>query len=96
MTANNGIALNEMDGRGRYSIETGAGEAELIYRLDSARRMIINHTYVPPEARGREVAKRLVERAVKDAEARGLKIVPQCSYVARLAQSRKEWTGLFV
>lgn len=96
MTTENGIELNEIDGRGRYSIETGAGEAELIYHLDSAGRMVISHTYVPPEARGREIALRLLERAVKDAKTRGLKILPQCSYAARVAERREEWTGLFV
>lgn len=89
------ISGNERDGVGRYSIVTSAGEAELVYSLDTDNRMIITHTYVPPAARGQAVALRLVERAVADAARRGMKITPQCSYVARLAERRKEWAHLF-
>lgn len=88
------INHNEIDSRGRYFIDTPAGEAELTYALDDKRRMIINHTYVPIAARGGKVALRLVERAVADAKARGLKITPLCSYVARVFERRAEWASL--
>lgn len=95
MATDSDIGSNERGGVGRYSIITSAGEAELVYSLDGDNCMIITHTYVPPAARGRAVAQRLVERAVADAATRGMKIVPQCSYVARLAERRKEWAHLF-
>jgi hypothetical protein len=95
MATDGEIGSNERGGVGRYSIVTSAGEAELVYSLDTDNRMIITHTYVPPAARGRAVALRLVERAVADAAERGLKIIPQCSYVARIAERRTEWAHLF-
>ena len=55
---------------------------------------IANHTFVPPEMRGRGVAQQLVEALVADARAQGFKIVPQCSYVDALFRRRFEWADL--
>lgn len=79
---------------GRYFLPTAHGEAELTYSLAGGERMIIDHTYVPPEERGGQVALALVERAVADARKRGLKIVPLCPYVASQFRRRKDWADL--
>ncbi|HXI88297.1 MAG TPA: GNAT family N-acetyltransferase [Parvularculaceae bacterium] len=93
-SGNEDIRLRETATGGRYSLTTKAGEAELVYHLDDAGRMVITHTYSPPEARGRGVALRLVERVVEDARARKMKIVPQCPYVAKVFERRQEWSAL--
>ena len=43
--------------------------------------MVLPHTVVPPEARGRGLAARLVRGALDAARARGLNVAPACSYV---------------
>ena len=78
---------------GRFHIAVAGGEAELTYRLDEGA-MIIDHTYVPVPARGGDVAMRLVRTAIDHARARSLKIVPRCSYVARVFDFMPEWAGL--
>lgn len=88
------ISHEEDGASGRYFIVTAHGEAELTYSLAGTGRMIIDHTFVPPEDRGGSLALNLVERAVADARARGLKIVPLCSYVASQFRRRKEWADL--
>ncbi|MEO1252258.1 MAG: GNAT family N-acetyltransferase [Pseudomonadota bacterium] len=75
---------------GRYWAEVEGGSAELTWRNGAAGEIIIDHTYVPPASRGRDIALRLVERAVADAKARRLKIVPQCPYVAKVFESRAD------
>ncbi len=85
-------ASRELRG-GRYVLETEFGEAALTYRLDG-RRMIIDHTYTPPAARGRKIALSLVERAVADARDQNLKVVPECPYVARVFAQRWDWADL--
>jgi len=55
---------------------------------------IVDHTFVPPEMRGRRVAQQLVEALVEDARAERFKIVPQCSYVAALFRRHPEWSDL--
>ena len=80
---------------GRYWALAGDGEAELTYRM-RGDVMVIAHTFTPPEARGKNVAQRLVERAVDEARESGLKIDPVCPYVAKLFQRRPKWAPLHV
>jgi uncharacterized protein len=44
--------------------------------------MTFDHTVTPPELRGRGIASRIVAFALADVRARGMKIVPACSFVA--------------
>lgn len=87
------IAHEETNGRGRFHISLGAGDAELTYRLHGAV-MTIDRTYVPPPARGGDIAMRLVRRAIEEARSRRLKVDPQCSYVARVFDFMPEWRDL--
>jgi predicted GNAT family acetyltransferase len=88
------IRNEETGAGGRYFLATAHGEAEMTYSLAGKERMIIDRTFVPPEDRGRDIALRLVERAVADARSRGLKIVPLCSYVASQFKRRKDWADI--
>lgn len=87
------IEHNEENGRGRFSLAVKGGEAKLTYTLRGGT-MTIDHTFVPVEARGGDVAMRLVRRAVADAETKGRKIAPECSYVARVFDFMPEWAHL--
>lgn len=76
---------------GRYWAKVEGGSAELTYRNRGVGVIVIDHTFTPPQARGRGVAEALVARIVADARERGLKIVPECPYAARLFSERPEW-----
>ena len=95
------IAITRSDEitHGAYRAELpGAGRAaELTWRLLGDARgavRIANHTFVPPEMRGRGIAQQLVEALVADARAAGFTIVPQCSYVETLFRRHPEWSDL--
>ena len=90
------IGHNEKNNRGRYWMETKAGEAELVYSLDADDRMIIKSTFVPIDARGGGVALALVKKAVSDAQERGRKVDPVCPYVDRVFARHPEWLALRV
>lgn len=94
MTPTIRIGHNEKNNRGRYWMETDAGEAELVYSLAPNGRMTINSTFVPIDARGGGVALALVKRAVEDAKATGRKVDPVCPYVDRLFDRHPEWRDL--
>ena len=94
MNATIKIGHNERNNRGRYWMDTNAGEAELVYSLDVNDRMIINSTFVPIDARGGGVALALVKRAVEDAKATGRKVDPVCPYVDRIFARHPEWREL--
>ncbi len=79
---------------GRFWANVAGGEAELTYRNDGALRIIIDHTYTPPQSRGKNIARLLVERAAADARAAGVSIVPTCPYVDKLFQRRADLNDL--
>ena len=57
-------------------------------------RMVFTHTMVPPELRGRGIAEELVRAGLADARAKGLKVVPACSYVAVFIRRHPEFQDL--
>lgn len=89
------ITRSDQTSRGAYRAElAGAGgTAELTWKAMGPLR-IADHTFVPPEMRGRGIAEQLVEALVADARSDGFKIVPRCSYVAALFRRHPEWSDL--
>jgi predicted GNAT family acetyltransferase len=94
MSATIEISHAEKNDRGRYWTETSGGEAELIYRLRDAGRMVIGSTFVPLEARGGGVALALVKRAMDDARSAGRKVDSICPYVDVVLDRHPEWSDL--
>jgi uncharacterized protein len=82
-------------GHGRYFISLPGGlEAEMTYRKIGGAVIAIDHTYTPPEFRGQNIAFRMIDRAIADARANGLKIKPECSYAVVQFRRHREWADL--
>ncbi len=64
---------------GRFVVRLDGAEATLVYER-RGDLLDLQHTFTPPALRGREIAARLTEAAFAYARARGLRIVPTCSY----------------
>ncbi|WP_303026565.1 GNAT family N-acetyltransferase [uncultured Faecalibaculum sp.] len=45
---------------------------------------IIDHTEVDPAYGGRSIARRLVEMVAQEAQARGIQVIPLCSYAVKV------------
>lgn len=58
--------------------------------------MVVDHTYVSSELRGRGVAKQLLDGAAEYAREKGHKIEPVCSYVVTAFERFKEYEDLKV
>jgi predicted GNAT family acetyltransferase len=71
----------------------GGPPAELTWQARGIAR-IATHTFVPPAARGRGIAHRLVEAMVADAREQGFTIEPQCSYVDALFRRHPDWADI--
>lgn len=56
--------------------------------------MVITHTFVPPELRGRGLAEQVVRAALEHARAEKLRVVPACSYVGVFIERNKEYQSL--
>lgn len=58
--------------------------------------MIMTHTFVPPELRGRGVAEKLVRVALEHARSERLRVVPACSYVDAFIRRHPEYQPLLM
>jgi predicted GNAT family acetyltransferase len=82
-------------GHGRYVIRLVGGlEAEMTYRKVGSGVIVIDHTYTPPEYRGRNIAFQLIDRAIADARAEAVRIKPVCSYAVAQFRRHPEWGDL--
>ncbi len=63
-----------------FFIRLGRGKAAYLKYSIRDNVMSLDSTYTPEEFRGRGLARRLVEEAIKYARENGLKIKPVCSY----------------
>ena len=64
---------------GRF--QTPDGEALLEYRVPSPAVMDMMHTYVPRSKRGQGLAARFCDAAFAHTRARGMRVLPTCSYI---------------
>lgn len=76
----------------RFTLPTTPASV-LVYDL-SPGRVTFTHTIVPPAYQGQGLAGRLVEAGLQWAQARGLKVVPACSYAKAYIQRHPEWQHL--
>ncbi|RJY09638.1 GNAT family N-acetyltransferase [Aurantiacibacter aquimixticola] len=77
----------------RTDVEGTDTKAELTWKARGKAR-IADHTFTPPEARGKGIAAKLVQAMVDDAREQGFTIVPQCPYVAAQFRKHPEWADL--
>jgi predicted GNAT family acetyltransferase len=79
----------------RFELAIGEAMARLEYSTDEGV-MTIRHTFVPEELRGRNIAGQLAAGAFDHARSEGLKVLPQCSYIAVYVERQPEAAALLV
>lgn len=77
----------------RFEIVLDGYRSELDYVRDG-ERIVLTHTFVPPELRGRGLAEQLVRAALDWARGEEKRIVPACSFVARFIDRHPEFQTL--
>jgi hypothetical protein len=78
---------------GRFFVRVGGGEAYLTYE-ERPGVLEVQHTFTPPDLRGRNLAAALTEAAFAHARARRLRVVPTCSYTRRYVERHPELRAL--
>ena len=87
------IPLVNNKAEGNYEIIVDGRRSFIDYQVKGNKIYLI-HTEVPPELEGDGLAAALVEKALKDIEAQGLKLVPICAYVQFFLRKHPEWNKL--
>jgi predicted GNAT family acetyltransferase len=77
----------------RFELDFDDGTAVAYYRL-TPDGIVFVHTYTPEPLRGRGAASQLVRGALDWARARGMKVVPECSFVAEYIAAHSEFADL--
>lgn len=78
----------------QYETTVDGHLAYVAYERDGDGRVAFTHTIVPPQIGGRGIAGALVKHALDDARARGLKVIPRCSYVRAYIEKNAEYRDL--
>lgn len=90
-----GIERQDSEGKGSYSLSgPGGAVARLTFSKAGATMIIIDSTEVPDAFRGQGAGVSLVARAVEDARAAGLKIIPLCPFAAAQFKRHPEWADV--
>ena len=77
----------------RFELEEQGHVAFAEYQIEGAV-ITFTHTVVPASLQGVGVGSRLIEGALTDVRSRGLKVRPQCSFVAAYIARHPEWQDL--
>ena len=85
--------LKDNEARSRYEFDLGGHTAYIDYEKDNGT-IVLTHTFVPEAYEGRGVGAQLVAAALADIRRQGLKVVPQCSFVAVYIKRHPEWSDM--
>jgi hypothetical protein len=78
----------------RFTTEAAGSTAYINYREIAGRVLDLDHTFVPPSARGGGIASQLTAHALEYARGGGYRVVPSCPYVARYIERHPEYRDL--
>jgi len=89
------LIQQEQEGRkgSFYVEENGNRLAEMVYNMSGNELMIIEHTEVADELRGKNVGYQLVHTAVEYARTNHLKILPLCPFAKSVFDKKHEEFG---
>ena len=83
--------ITNNSGAHRYELRVdGQLAARVDYRMRGSDTIDLIHTEVAPEHEGKGLGSQIAKYALDDARARGLKVVPSCSYIAGYVRKHPE------
>ncbi|MCM3125261.1 GNAT family N-acetyltransferase [Mesobacillus sp. AQ2] len=86
--------FSEEDGRFVAKDADGLEVGEVTFTRDGDDFLVVNHTGVDPDYRGKGIAEELVRHVAEKAKNEGLKIDPVCSYAKKELERKPEYSGV--
>ncbi|HEY9329724.1 MAG TPA: GNAT family N-acetyltransferase [Streptomyces sp.] len=86
--------VRRVDARHRYEIEVGDSAAGLTAYRDRGDQRVFYHTEIDDAFAGQGLAAVLVQQALTDVRAGGMRIVPVCPYVAKFLEKHGEFADI--
>lgn len=77
-----------------YVGDAEAPLAAMVYRKDARNNIIIEHTEVNEELRGKNIGYQLVHTAVEYARAKQVKILPLCTFAKSVFDKKPEFADV--
>ena len=86
---------NVIDNRAEAEFELAIGRHRAVsaYQMEGDT-IVFTHTIVPQALEGRGVGSKLIRAALDSARDRGLKVIPQCPFVAAFIEKHPEYRAL--
>ncbi|MES5098948.1 GNAT family N-acetyltransferase [Agrobacterium sp. BA1120] len=88
------ISTSETGSKGRYAATLDGHVGEMTFSRVSPTLVIIDHTGVPDELRGKGVGQALAAHAVEEARKGGWKIMPLCPFFKAQALRHADWADV--
>jgi len=88
------IKRQEHGKKGAFFIEQEEGGdwiAEMTYYREGLRKIVVDHTAVSKDLKGKGIGKAMVDAVVKFARAKNLLIKPTCPFVKKVLESSEEF-----
>ena len=88
------IKSSETGSKGLYTATLDGHTAEMTYSRASGKLIILDHTGVPDELRGKGVGQALAVHAIEEARKGGWKIMPLCPFFKAQVSRHPEWNDV--
>jgi uncharacterized protein len=89
------VQHKKLSGKGMFFVKSdGNILAEMTYTMPSPEKMIIDHTEVSDELRGKNVGYQLVHTAVEYARTHNIKIIPLCPFANAVFKKKPEYADV--
>ena len=83
--------LIDNEERHQYEFHVDKYTPKIEYIKSTNGEIYLTHTEVPTQLGGKGIGSQLVEKALKDIEKQGLRLVPLCPFVAGYIHKHPEW-----
>lgn len=87
------VGVEHNPGKHRFELKVEGELALLEYHI-AGKKITMYHTEVPPAAGGKGIGGKLAAAALDYSRENGLKVVPQCSFVADYIQRKPQYADL--